>query len=111
VIFKLDTTGTLTVLHTFTGGADGGTPTAAVAQDTAGNLYFATALGGASGHGVVLKLDTAGNLIVLHTFTGGSDGGAPDSLLLDAAGNLYGTAANGGQCNHTGCGTVFKIAP
>jgi uncharacterized repeat protein (TIGR03803 family) len=112
VVFKIDTRGTLTVLHTFTGRADGGTPTAGVAQDTTGNLYVGTAFGGASGHGVALKLDSVSTLTVLHSFTGGSDGGAPDSLVLDGVGNLYGTAANGGgQCKDQGCGAVFKITP
>jgi len=50
----------------------------------------------------------------LHTFTGGSDGEDPKAgLILDSAGNLYGTTALGGgspSCNG-GCGTVFKLKP
>jgi uncharacterized repeat protein (TIGR03803 family) len=109
-VFKLDVKDKLTVLHTFTGGFDGGSPSAGLAQDAAGNLYGTTAVGGAFGKGVVFKLDTTGKLTVLHAFTGGSDGGNPDSVVLDGAGNLYGTAATGGRCRDQGCGVVFKIA-
>jgi hypothetical protein len=49
-------------------------------------------------------------LTVLHAFTGGSDGSNPDSVVLDGAGHLYGTAATGGgRCRDQGCGVVFKI--
>jgi uncharacterized repeat protein (TIGR03803 family) len=116
VVFRLDPDGEETVLYMFTGGADGGIPTAALVRDSAGNLYGCTGFGGdfscqGSGCGVVFKLDTNGKETVLHTFTGGADGGAPDSLVTDAAGNLYGTAAIGGGCRDQGCGTVFKITP
>jgi uncharacterized repeat protein (TIGR03803 family) len=82
-------------------------------QDAAGNLY-GTAFGGGSaeglnGNGVVFQIDTTGIETVLHTFSGGADGGHPHgSLWRDAAGNLYGTTANGGIGNN---GVVFKIAP
>ena len=50
---------------------------------------------------------------ILYRFTGGTDGGAPSSgLIMDAAGNLYGTTSSGGdlnQCSNLGCGTVFKL--
>jgi uncharacterized repeat protein (TIGR03803 family) len=53
---------------------------------------------------------------VLHTFTGGSDGGAPaSSLVLDGGGNLYGTAYSGGKgpdCPYqSGCGVLFELSP
>ena len=49
---------------------------------------------------------------MLHTFTGGSDGGGPyGGLVRDSAGNLYGTTMNGGNvCANSTCGVVFKIA-
>ena len=115
VVFKLDTTGRLTVLHTFKGKADGGVPSADLVQDSGGNLYGATGFGGiltdcsGQGCGVVFKLDIHGKETVLHTFTGGLDGGAPDDVLLDATGNLYGTAAIG--CEAEDVGVVFKITP
>jgi len=53
---------------------------------------------------------------VLYRFTGGIDGADPSSILLmDAAGNLYGTTLFGGnlsQCNNGGgCGVVFELSP
>jgi len=52
---------------------------------------------------------------ILYRFMGGTDGGDPSStLVMDAAGNLYGTAGTGGdlsQCSNYGCGTVFELTP
>jgi uncharacterized repeat protein (TIGR03803 family) len=109
VVYKVDTTGNETVLYTFTGGADGGEPRAGVVFDAVGNLYGTTSGGGAANAGVVFKLDTAGSETVLYSFTGGADGSHPYAgVILDAAGNLYGTTANGGIKN---CGVVFEIKP
>jgi uncharacterized repeat protein (TIGR03803 family) len=108
---------TETVLNTFTGGADGGNPAAGVIRDTAGNLYGTTYSGGASGVGVVFKLDTSSKETVLYTFTGGADGANPGAgVIRDSAGNLYGTTQFGGvpggtgACGFPGCGVVFKVA-
>jgi len=107
VVFKLDPEGGETVLYTFAGGTDGTFPVGSVVLDSAGNLYGTTESGGSAGYGVVYRLDTAGNLILLHTFAGGVDGADPQAgLLLDAAGNLYGTTADGG---FRGAGVVFKV--
>ena len=46
VVFKLDTTRKETVLHSFTGGADGAFPTAGLAIDNSGNLYGTAEEGG-----------------------------------------------------------------
>jgi uncharacterized repeat protein (TIGR03803 family) len=109
------------VLYTFTGGADGGFPNGSLIEDAKGNLYGTAELGGnlncapPGGCGTVYKLTMAGKLIVLHTFMGGTDGASPyATLLMDAAGNLYGTTSAGGGakgCFGNGCGTVFKISP
>jgi uncharacterized repeat protein (TIGR03803 family) len=108
VVFKLDRSGNETVLYSFTGGADGGFPLAGLIRDSAGNFYGTTNGGGASSAGVVFKLDTSGNETVLHTFTGGADGGFPLWVVLarDSGGDLYGTTAGGGAANE---GVVFKI--
>src|SRR5262249_6691765 len=84
VVVKLDTMGTETVLYNFTGGTDGGYPSAGVVLDSAGNLYGTTPYGGTADAGVVFKLDTKGKETVLHTFTGGTDGGYPSAgMVLD----------------------------
>jgi uncharacterized repeat protein (TIGR03803 family) len=114
-VFKLDTTGKETVLHSFTGGAtDGALPEAGLVRDAAGNLYGTTCRGGGSDSGTVFKLDRTGAAeTVLHSFTGGADGSCPIAgLLRDATGNLYGTTTRGGAsaCDPPyGCGTVFKV--
>jgi uncharacterized repeat protein (TIGR03803 family) len=107
VVFKVDTTGTETVLHTFTGsGGDGGNPVAGLVRDAAGNLYGTTRWYGASGDGTVFNVDRTGKETVLYSFTGG-DGSTPYAgLVRDAAGNLYGTTLDGGG---SGYGTVFKL--
>jgi uncharacterized repeat protein (TIGR03803 family) len=79
VVFKLDTTGTETVLYSFTGGADGAEPYAGLLRDSAGNLYGTTVFGGASNWGVVFKLNKTGET-VLHSYTGGADGGGPSQV-------------------------------
>jgi uncharacterized repeat protein (TIGR03803 family) len=112
-VFQLAPSGALNVLHSFTGGSDGAYPEAGLVADTAGNLYGTTWGGGAGGQGTVFQFDPSGALNVLHSFTGGSDGGRPGAdLIADAAGNLYGTTVLGGA-NMTcpgGCGTVFQLA-
>ena len=92
-----------TVLLRFSS-ADGANPQGVV-HDSAGNLYGATAYGGALGWGVVYKLDTTGET-VLYNFSGGLDGGGPSSVIRDSAGNLYGAAVAGGGRN---LGAVFKV--
>lgn len=117
-VFKLDTAGNETVLHSFTG-ADGMSPLGGLVRDPVGNLYGTTAAGGGdpmcaagNGCGIVFKLDKTGKETVLHVFNM-ADGSNPlGALIRDAAGNLYGTTANGGDltCNAGfGCGTVFKL--
>lgn len=108
VVFMLDSAGKETVLYNFSGGTDGLLPTAPLIQDTAGNFYGTTAEGGASGAGVIFKLDNAGTETVLYSFSGGNDGAFPlAGLAQDSAGNFYGTALQGGPANN---GTVFKLA-
>jgi len=106
VVYKLDTAGHATVLHTFTG-ADGANPYAGLIRDSAGNFYGSTINGGAVGAGAVFKLDRAGHETVLYSFTGGADGSDADAgVIRDSTGNLYGTAQYGGTA---GAGVVFKV--
>src|SRR5215813_4578815 len=111
---------TFDLVYGFSGPPDGAIPTAGLVIDAAGNLYGTTAFGGITncssfgkiGCGTVFKVDPLGNETVLHRFTG-ADGAFPaGGLLLDKAGNIYGTTVNGGSaglCRNFGCGTVFKL--
>ena len=70
---------TLTVLHSFSGGGDGDSPSAGLTMDKAGNLYGTTEYG-AAGNGTVFKLSHSGSgwvLSTLYTFQGGNDGANP----------------------------------
>jgi uncharacterized repeat protein (TIGR03803 family) len=76
-----------------------------------------TAQGGADAQGTVFIITGEGKERVLHSFTGGIDGGYPglnsgEALAMSADGEFYGTAYQGGDlsaCNGSGCGVVFKI--
>lgn len=108
-IFKVTATGNEIVLHSFKGGTDGANPQASLVMDAVGNLYGTTNAGGPSGAGTVFKVTAKGRETVLYSFTGKADGANPQaSLVMDAAGNLYGTASAGGS---NGNGTVFSLAP
>lgn len=116
VVFKIDPSGTETVLYRFAGETSNGYDAiSGVIRDAAGNLYGTTYRGGANGMGTVFKLDAAGNETLLHSFTGGPDGAYPYAgLAMDTAGNLYGTTLVGGLPGcvfDQGCGVVFKITP
>jgi uncharacterized repeat protein (TIGR03803 family) len=107
---------TLTVLYSFTGGADGGEPYKGVTLDSHGNLYGTTVTGGSGGCeggcGVVYKLThTQGrwNQSVIYSFTGGSDGSGPGSpVVFDQQGNLFGATPTGGA---NGLGTIYQMRP
>jgi hypothetical protein len=116
---------TFSVLHSFTGGADGADPYAGVVFDQVGNLYGTAQSGGSTncvedqdvGCGTVFKLSRHGAgwiYNVLYTFLGGSDGEYPEApLTLGPDGAPYGTTGAGGNfpCLDIGCGTVFKVQP
>lgn len=101
-----------TVLATFDG-SHGAGPRAGLIEDSAGNLFGTTLVGGAHGVGTVFeieKTDTgyASTPTVLWSFTGGNDGGHPyGGLIEDAIGDLFGTASDDIV---TGGGAVFEIA-
>jgi uncharacterized repeat protein (TIGR03803 family) len=121
-VFKLNAMRNETVLYHFTGGADGGFPSAGVIRDDAGSLYGVTGWCGEppcsqtnmDGSGTIFKVDPSGAFTTLHTFAADlSEGVNPQSSLIrDMAGNLYGMTFHGGNCFLLeGCGTVFKLDP
>jgi uncharacterized repeat protein (TIGR03803 family) len=108
-VFKIDATGSLTTLHSFSGSpSQGANPVAALVQGSDGNFYGTTALGGAHLKGTAFKIDATGSLTTLHSFSGSpSEGAVPFAGLVEGSdGNFYGTTALGGA---HGEGTVFKL--
>ena len=106
----------LKVLHSFSGvNGDGANVWSTLLSDHKGNFYGTTYSGGTGDHGVVFKVTKRGKLTVLYKFTGGKDGGNPESSLIqDADGNLFGTTIFGGAlsaCGGLGCGVVFELDP
>jgi len=120
------------LLYSFQGGSDGSTPVGAIVFDKQGNLYGATSSGGASsclgpsGCGTVFQLAPPAKQgdpwteTVLYVFKGRTygDGAAPaGGLIMDVAGNLYGTTAYDGTGTCTllgsvvGCGIVYEVSP
>ena len=107
-----------TVIYAFSGQTDGSAPSGDLIFDHAGNIYGTTQSGGlytgpcsGPGCGTVYQLTHAGGVWtenIIHNFTG-SDGFVPNSgVIFDTAGNLYGTAVQGGS---SGYGTVFELSP
>jgi hypothetical protein len=108
------------VLYNFTGGNDGGLPSAGLTFDKQGNLFGTTMQNGPNGNGVVFELKRskgAWKETVIHAFPeNNGDGGWPVAdLIFDDNGNLYGTANIGGAgwktCQPNGCGIVFRREP
>ncbi|MGD0270368.1 MAG: choice-of-anchor tandem repeat GloVer-containing protein [Candidatus Sulfotelmatobacter sp.] len=94
---------------------------ASLVRDSSGNIYGVENAGEASCQegdcGKVFQLTQNSGIwmqTTLYTFTGSTDGSQPaGGLILDSAGNLYGTASAGGDlaaCNGAGCGVVFKLS-
>ena len=122
IVFKLDSTSNLTVLHSFTG-ADGEAPYGAPILDGNGFLYGATVYGGPyntttpntapDGDGVIYKLDTSGNNFqVLHYFDFPQGKQPQNGLAMDSQGFLYGTTYFGGAFAVSGSyfgGVVFRL--
>ncbi len=110
-VFKITPSGTLTTLHSFSNGTDGGYPYAGLFQATNGDFYGTVENGGANGYGTIFKMTPTGTLTTLHSFDS-TDGANPQAALVQATdGNFYGTTRFGGAssaCSGS-CGTVFKM--
>ncbi len=113
-IFRLDPNGTFNILHPFDNYAsDGWTPLSGLIEGRDGFFYGTAPIGGQptddpSRAGVVYRMDKAGAVTVMHTFTG-PDGSGPQAALVQGAdGQLYGAAVVGGA---SGLGVLFRVDP
>jgi uncharacterized repeat protein (TIGR03803 family) len=110
IVYRMSPSGVETVLHVFDDVTpDGYQPQAGLVGDSAGNLFGTTLSGGVFGFGTVFQMDPAGAYTALYSFgSDPEDGILPNSdMILDAAGNLYGTTSRG-LVNQ---GTIFKLSP
>jgi uncharacterized repeat protein (TIGR03803 family) len=111
VVYKMASSGKITVLHNFAGYPnDGSLPVGVLVQANDGTLYGTAYQGGANNQGIVFKITTKGTYTLLYSFNdvAGSDGIHPwTGLALGTDGNLYGTS-QGGKHN---AGALFKITP
>lgn len=105
------------VLHTFLGvvSQDGENPNG-LTFDTHGNLFGTTTGGGVYNPGTIFELTRNGGGVwqetVLYSFTGGTDGAYPSvGVVLDPAGNIYGTTLWGGPGGDTTGGVAFEFVP
>jgi len=110
-VFQLAPSGsgwTENVLYAFENRSDGANPIGGLIFDKSGNLYGATS-GPGNGKSTVFELiPSGGNWTFSPLYSLGGNGGSTASLIMDAAGNLYGTSLSGGAY---GSGSVFKLAP
>lgn len=104
------------VVYTFRGGSDGGSPYAGLLF--ANNKFYGTTFDGGTGpsggDGTVFTVSSSGTEKVLYSFQYGTDGAAPQAgVIAGEGGVLYGdTVYGGGATTCTiGCGTVFELAP
>jgi uncharacterized repeat protein (TIGR03803 family) len=106
-VFKIDASNHFSVLHSFAGGDnDGSIPYGALVMDSSGNLFGTTDVGGGENAGTVFEITSSNTYSVLYTFLAVNDGGNPLSgLMIDSAGNMYGTASTAGA----GFGTLFNF--
>jgi uncharacterized repeat protein (TIGR03803 family) len=110
LIFKIDLSGTETVLWNFGGTNDGEFPGGNLVQASDGNFYGLTSAGGTTQNGVVFRYTPAGTESVLYSFQGQTDGAAPQGSLIQASdGELYGMTPQQGGVNREGA--VFRVSP
>ena len=102
----------LDLLHVFSFNVDGSDPFGGLIFDQSGNLYGGTLCGGANGEGTIYELSPSHGSwtrTTLYSFTTGDQnycGGPYATLVMDSAGNLYGTTHSGGAYKF---GSVFKL--
>ncbi len=110
VLFEIDTSYAEHVLHRFcptSNFLDGALPESTPIFDSAGNIFVTTFEGGSKNGGAVIRLNPGGTETGIHNFGIANDGDFPYAgLIIDKAGNLYGTTTGGGP---HGRGAVYKI--
>jgi uncharacterized repeat protein (TIGR03803 family) len=113
------------VAHSFDGaaGSKGRQPTGGLTFDSQGNMYGTTGGGGdlacnrGFGCGTIFELSPKAKggftFTMIDALNGASGAGPSTGVIVDAAGNLYGTTFSGGshKCGPTGCGVVFRVTP
>jgi len=106
-VWRLTPGGAFSVVHTFSGGPDGSSPSTLL-QAADGNFYGTTAYANNSvTSGTVFRITPSGLFTTLHTFNG-ADGAVPSALVQGTDGTFYGTTSAGGVANR---GTVFRMTP
>jgi uncharacterized repeat protein (TIGR03803 family) len=106
-VFRITPDGVFSSLYMFTGGLDGGYPTAGLVQASDGQLYGTTSFNGRFNAGTAFRISLDGTLTTLHAFAGGRDGAYPMAALAPGpSGSLYGTTYGGGSL---GNGTIFSM--
>jgi len=103
---------TESVLYSFSG-PDGQGPANRLVLDNNGNLFSTTDAGGANNYGTIFELSYVVGVgwtqQILYNFQNGDDGQRPiGGLVMDASGNLYGAASDGGS---GGGGNIFELSP
>lgn len=107
-VFQLTPQGDLTVLHSFTGGADGANSQAPLIDGGDGLFYGTTANGGAANAGTIFSISPAGDYATVYRFNGTTEGAQPVApLTLAGAGLFYGTTGVGGASG--GLGTLYRF--
>lgn len=107
-IYQITPAGTLTTMHQFNCGIEGGNPRDGLIQASDGNLYGTTSASGTGGRGSAFRMGLDGTFTVLHSFSP-AEGNTPYAGLVQGSdGNFYGTAWQGGS---SGNGTVFRMNP
>ena len=106
-LFRVDSGGTLTKLHTF-GVAEGTRPNGELLLASDGYLYGVTAEGGDNGFGTVFRADKLGNVTNIHSFdvAGGNGPSIPWGRLVENSGELYGATLSGGPSH---AGTAYRL--
>ena len=121
-VFKVTKAGNETVLYSFTGGVDGGSPYAGLvwgslspSSNAPRSLYGTTIGGGIDSGGTVYEVTQSGKETVLYNFVASNEAPSPQAtLIVDGRGHFFGTTFAGGDLscpdgNGAGCGMVYEL--